>query len=110
MWRSLLGDAAVALAEQEIPMGGECSLVETWVVDILLMAFMQGMNEHAIYEAVGTKRQRCADIPIPPNVHVFTSSQLQTYDVWTAKAVVPRNCRSRRVDVGTGTSRPAHDD
>jgi len=33
---------------------------------------VQGMNEHAIYEAVGSKRQRCVETPLC-RLHLFTS-------------------------------------
>ena len=38
----------------------------------LLIKSVQGMNEHAIYEAVGSKRQRCVEIPFS-RPHLFTS-------------------------------------
>jgi mitogen-activated protein kinase kinase kinase 13 len=42
-------------------------------LDILLMTRIQGMNEHAIYEAVGSKRQRCVDIPPQPCMYSRTN-------------------------------------
>ena len=38
----------------------------------LLIISVQGMNEHAIYEAVGSKRQRCVEITFC-RPHLFTS-------------------------------------
>src|SRR5712672_72844 len=39
---------------------------------IIVDHYVQGMNEHAIYEAVGSKRQRCVEIPFC-RPHLFTS-------------------------------------
>ena len=41
----------------------EVSLPGSGNVESLLIVSVQGMNEHAIYEAVGSKRQRCVEIP-----------------------------------------------
>ena len=47
------------------------------------MTSVQGMNEHAIYEAVGSKRQRY-DKSARSVPHILTHTDLQTVCVWTA--------------------------
>ena len=50
----VLGDAAVASADENVPLGGEFV-----PLTVRLSAYViQGMNEHAIYDAVGHKKQR----------------------------------------------------
>jgi serine/threonine protein kinase len=65
----------------------------------------EGMNEHAIYDAVGSKRQRCVLLFI--EVALVMTMVIQTFDIWIEKAVVSGNCRSNREDVGSRSTRQA---
>lgn len=51
----VLGDIAMAQPQHKIPLGGKYTYIN--FVDLWL-TLSKGMNEHAIYEAVGQKRQR----------------------------------------------------
>lgn len=53
----VLGDAPMAQSKQEVPVGGRLYRPRL-LLRVFNGFFFQGMNEHAIYEAVGQKRQR----------------------------------------------------
>ena len=49
----------------------------------------EGMNEHAIYEAVGAKRHRYVFSADVPTGHCLTAPLPQTFSLWTPQAMVP---------------------
>ncbi len=66
----------------------------------------EGMNEHAIYDAVGAKRQRC--VRMSSCTYDCDSCATQTFCVRAAQALVPGDRRLGRAHVAARTPREAY--
>lgn len=67
----------------------------------------EGMNEHAIYDAVGAKRQRCVRTSLC--IYDYDLCATQTFCVRAAQDLVPGDCRPGRAYVAARTPREAYD-